>query len=498
MSNIHLVEGLTQDQIKQARKRVGEAWRQGQNPAVEDLAGARGLAVAEREHSIFSDAWVPLAVIFLVGGFFIGRNIPCMTLGSLLLLIVAAGRWWRDRSLIGVVYGRAFDHTHVFPGEMIEMTLTVINDKPLPLTWLQFQDPISGPVRVMSDYAPPIDSLERFSFFTSFSMRAREVQERRVQLLFHKRGFYQVGPVSYRAGDLFTLFTKEEDYNHTNTLVVYPQIWPLEALGLPAKEPFGDLRIRRSLFTDPIRTLGIRDYHPQDRFRDIHWKATARRGSLQTKVYDPSTGLTAAIFLNTATTEKYWMGHEPELLERLIAVAASIASYGAEQGWAVGLFANGAVPRSDQPIKVQPGRSPDQLMHVLEALAAITGYATGTIERLLQTESPRLPWVATFILVSGTVTPEIAVTLTRLREAGRRVVLISLAEEPPPPELKSIITYHIPADLPAFQPIRPADSMAAAALQAVSMAQLESEQDLGVRLKRTGRRNNSRRDGRAR
>jgi hypothetical protein len=66
-------------------------------------------------------------------------------------------------------------------------------------------------------------------------------------------------------------------------------------------------------------------------------------------------------------------------------------------------------------------------------------------------ESPRLPWAATLVVVTAVVTDEIMVALLRLKEAGRRVVLISLAEEPPPMNLGNILTYHIPASTPAFQ-----------------------------------------------
>jgi uncharacterized protein (DUF58 family) len=230
----------------------------------------------------------------------------------------------------------------------------------------------------------------------------------------------------------------------------------LAELGLPPKEPFGEVKVRHSLFTDPIRTRGIRDYNPQDRFRDVHWKATARRGQLQTKIYDPSTGMTMAVFLNVATFTRHWMGFDPELLERAISVAASIANYGVQQGWGVGVYANGAVPNSDQSIRVPPGRSPEQLGNVLEALAAVTEFATGSIEMMLLRESTQLPWISTIVLVSAVVTQDILVALLRLREAGRRVVLLALGDEPPPnlgpgQRLDSILIYHIPSTTPAFQ-----------------------------------------------
>ncbi|MFN2187552.1 MAG: DUF58 domain-containing protein, partial [Candidatus Promineifilaceae bacterium] len=284
----------------------------------------------------------------------------------------------------------------------------------------------------------------------------------------------------FLSGDIFTLFTIEREHNYHDTLVVYPQVWPLEALELPAKELFGEFKVQRSLFTDPIKTQGIRDYQPQDRFRDVHWKATARRNELQTKVYDPTTGINVVAFLNVATFPKHWMGFEPKLLERAVSVTASIASYAAEQKWGVGVFANGSIPGSDQPIKVPPGRSPDQLIKILEALAAVTEFATGSIELLMHRESPRLPWAATLVLITAVVTEEMLVSLIRLNKAGRQIALISLSDEPPPSDLGRIRIYHIPSTVRAFQQPMMGDGSTEAALGSVPSPEpvvLEFEED---------------------
>jgi uncharacterized protein (DUF58 family) len=177
--------------------------------------------------------------------------------------------------------------------------------------------------------------------------------------------------------------------------------------------------------------------------------------------------MTLAVFLNVATFPRHWMGYDPELLERAISVAGSIASYAAEKKWGIGLYANGSVPGSDQPIRVPPGRAPDQLNHVLEALAAVTEFATGSIERLMSRESPRLPWAATLVLVTAVVTGEMCVGLVRLKKAGRRVVLISLADEAPPLALRGLLSYHIPSTAPAFQARQPGRTPTEAALRAI-------------------------------
>lgn len=452
-----VVNDTTREARKRARQRLMAAALTGQPADAADLAKARGLVLRERENSIFSDAWIPLALLFLIVGIIADRNAGLISLGLALLIIVAVSTVWKNLSLIGVTYERHFDRTRVFPGEAVEMRVTIQNNKRLPLTWLRFRDQLPVP----PDTNDPFYSLSgeltgNYVLESVYSMQSRERVNRTATLRIPVRGFYRIGPVIYESGDIFTLFTREREHKYIDTLIVFPQIWPLVELGLPPKEPFGEVKVRHSLFTDPIRTRGIRDYSPQDRFRDVHWKASARRGSLQTKVYDPSTGMTLAVFLNVATFARHWMGFDPDLLERAISVAASICNYGIQQRWGVGLFVNGAFPNSDQPIRVQPGRSPDQLGNLLEALAAVTEFATGGIETMLLRESPHLPWVSTIIVVTAVVTEEILIALVRLREAGRRVVLLALGDDPPPhipisAKNESIVIYHIPSNVPAFQ-----------------------------------------------
>lgn len=459
----------SQREIKRkARRRLLNAAITGKDFDTADFAKARGLVFKERENSIFSDVWLLLALVFLFIGFVTGRHPAWLALGVVLLLIVGVSTVWKNLSLLGVTYERHFDRTRVFPGEPVTMSIVVNNHKALPLTWLQFQDelPISPHLRdEITQLATEMSG--KYQLHHTFSLSGREKVQRQTTLVFPTRGYYKLGPVTYKSGDVFTLFTTERQHQYIDTLVVYPQIWPLEELGLPAKKPFGEVKTQHNLFTDPIKTQGIRDYQPQDRFRDVHWKATARRGHLQTKIYDPSVGMTLAVFLNVATFPKHWMGFDPLLLERAVSVAASVGNYGLQQKWEVGIYANGSVPNSDQPIRVPPGRSPDQLSHILEGMAVVTEFATGSIEGMIMRESPRLPWAATVVLVTAVVTDEIMVVLVRLQEAGRCIVLISLAAEPPPTNLGNILTYHIPSNAPAFAAGQHSHTATEAALHAI-------------------------------
>jgi hypothetical protein len=150
------------------------------------------------------------------------------------------------------------------------------------------------------------------------------------------------------------------------------------------------------------------------------------------------------IFLNVATLIRHWHGYIPELQERAISVAGSLAALASEERMPVGLIANGALPNSDQALRVLPGRSPSQLMHILELLAAVTPFATQPIEELLVEQAPHLPWGATVVVVTAIAHEDLLATLLDLAAAGRRVVLVTLAEEPPTQLMGSVIVYHLP------------------------------------------------------
>jgi uncharacterized protein (DUF58 family) len=239
-------------------------------------------------------------------------------------------------------------------------------------------------------------------------------------------------------------------------------------LALPIKDPFGEQKAYRRLIEDPLRTIGVRDHRPEDGMRRIHWKATAHKGDLQVRVYEPTATLNLVILLNVTTFEHHWQGVLPELFERTVSVAGSVATWAIGEKYKVGLVANGCLARSDQPARVPPGRSPEQLAAILEMLAGVTCFPIASVERVLRRESPRLPWGATLVVVTAIVTDLLAEALVNLRDAGRQLALISLEEVPPPP-LQGIVTYHLPSSLPTFQRSSDTSYDATEALQAAGL-----------------------------
>ncbi|MBL7183438.1 MAG: DUF58 domain-containing protein [Anaerolineae bacterium] len=409
------------------------------------------ITIDHSKETQFSEAWVALAIMLTVVGL-VFRLKGLMTVAALLLTIVPIAWLWNKYTLRGLHYERLLSERRAFPDETLELTLRVSNWKLLPVGWLQIEDQFPLGVPLLDEELLTSQSSNVGHLVTAFSLRWYQRVSRRYRLHCPRRGFYRFGPAHLKSGDLFGLFSQEGWQKKDDWLIVYPKVVPITELGLLSKEPFGETKARQRIFEDPMRAIGVRDHQPGDSFKHIHWKATARQQRLQTRVYEPTTSYNLIVFLNVATFPKHWQGTDPALLEKAISVAASIASYGVEQRYIVGVIANGSVPHSDQSIKVLPSRDPKQLASILEALAAVTSFATSSIEDLLMTESPKLPWGATLVIVTAIVSEELAATLLRLRDVGRRLVLISLDQEPPGQELEGILSYHLPGVEIDFRP----------------------------------------------
>lgn len=367
---------------------------------------------------MFQQATITGLVVILLLAVALGQ--PGLALMCALLLAAAAvAGLWSRWALARVGYERQLSQARAFPDDELELTIRITNRKPLPLADLKVFDRIPT-------------GLTTNATVTYSGSRQTQLLQRRTSLRWYEsvvwryslrptaRGAYRLGPVQLRSGDPFGLYNADEERATFTSLLVYPRLLPLQQLGLPARNPIGDTRAP-SLLRDPMRTIGVRDYAPADPLKDVHWAATARTGSLQTRVYEPTTSRTLAIFLDLDTFEYYYEGIDPALVERMISATATLARAGLEAGYAVGLYANGAPAEYEHLARLPAGRSPAQLATIMETLARLTAYSVTTMARLLLLNAPELRPGTTVLLVGSVAGEQLQAALLRMRELGHQV-----------------------------------------------------------------------------
>lgn len=382
-----------------------------------------------------------LVVLFLVAALL--QVDFLFSIGYLLVIALVLTRLWTRYGAAHIEVARRLT-LRAFPGEDVTVEMRVTNSGRLPLVWVDVKDSFPA------DLASPPFCRE------VMSLAPRETKRVRYVLTCRRRGAYRLGPFSVSTGDGLGLHPAIQVYippaahKEDETLIVYPEVTPLEHLGLPARSPLAALPMRASFVEDPARVLGVQDYRAGDSLRRMHWTASARAGRWLIKRYEPVIARDTLVALDL-TAESYERRYRFDTAEMAIRVAASIASHVVvREGLAAGLSVLGW----DSPTETQygfslpPRRERAHLMALLEVLARVdvvdddhdaakaaadagvpspanAGEGTGgRFAQFLRQETAALPWGTTVAVVSGTATPALLDTLGHLRQRGLAVVLI--------------------------------------------------------------------------
>lgn len=368
---------------------------------------------------------------------------PMLFLLSMLVVLVAgASAVWERYCLAGVTYVRRFGAQRLFCGEETDLWVEIVNAKPLPLAWLKTEDEFPNELTIHKAKHKPSGQPHRRLLTNLLSVRWYERVRRHYRMTADRRGVFDFGPAAVSSGDIFGFRTRRQEIDHRHTVLVYPKVAPMDRLDLRAARPLGDFGAQRRIADDPLRLAGTREYQPGDSVRHIHWKATARSGSLQTKLFDPSASHQVVICLNNQTLERAYGGVIVDQLETAIVAAASIAHAALEARHPVGLVSNGTLRHTAGLAELSASRRSDQAMHILEMLAQITYFTATPFEQLLRAEASQFPYGATLIVVTTFVTEAILTELLTLRSAGHPVAIVIVA----PRQSAS----DIPVELPAY------------------------------------------------
>ena len=246
-----------------------------------------------------------------------------------------------------------------------------------------------------------------------------------------------------------------------------PKVLPLPKYDFASQRPIGEINSAQRLFEDPTRNAGVRPYQYGDPLQRVHWRATARTGELQCRIFEATT-LAGASILVDFHRAGYSARGEPFRSELAITTACSLAYAVAMLNQQLGFASNGrdaadlyrydiatqsggddttpgfetreaakrdgaADEESERlnPVVVETRRGIEQFQRVREALARLELTDGLTFAQLVLEVTPRLPRDATVLAILPDVSIETSTTLGNLKRQGFAVtaLLIGLDEE---------------------------------------------------------------------
>ncbi len=384
--------------------------------------------------------WWSVLVILLILALIFRRG-ALAVFSFILLMATLASELWARYSLSNVTYRRVLGGTHISHGDETTLTLEFTNAKPLPLAWLLVRDRYPRNVNLLTDAVQSGVTGQSEFLLTMVALRWYERLRRTHRLRGDHRGVYQFGPAQLSSGDVFGFRRQFRDDDDVERLTVFPKVVPVAEFGLPADRPMGEWTARRKVMEDPLRFAMVREYVPGDNPRYIHWKATARTGALQTKVFEPSDTLAITLAVDVRTRARAYE-YVPEFLEYVISAAASLAVHALGERYMVGLAANGLGEGGKMWMQIRPGRHSHQATQILSTLAALEPFRGLPFEEMIYQLQPSLPFGSTLVAVTAVPTEGLFEALLALERLGHRALLLTVGdEEPDVPEL--LASYHL-------------------------------------------------------
>ena len=285
-------------------------------------------------------AWYLLALVLFILSLIIQQ--PLIFLAAIFSLVLGiVPEYWHHHVLRHLVVRQQINPEHLFFGEEVVLSVSIENQKLLPVSWLRFENAITPILTILAKPGTQRETISQIEFMSVLWSFQRLT--RRYRMRCFSRGSYTIGPAILRSTDPLGWLECEITIPLHAAFLVYPLLAPPEAFGLPSLHPFGEDATSRRLLEDPVKVIGVRDYQLGDDPRRIHWKATARAGSLRSKIYDYSNQRRILLLLDTWNHSKAWMGFDREMQEMTISGAASLAVWGLEEGYMVGLLTNCAM-----------------------------------------------------------------------------------------------------------------------------------------------------------
>ncbi len=378
------------------------------------------------------------------GGFFL---YAAVAVGGLLALTTAL----TTIAVLELAVRRRLSSTEVEHGGVIDAWLELENHKDFPAFGLLWRDQIEPGLDVEG------------STCRAGTLQGGEKARLAYRLHSTRRGLFRIGPAVVEAGGPFGLVRRFLVGSEVGFITVYPRSvdigrgWPL------GHRPIHEVPRRRSLFEDPSRFQGIREYRRGDSLRRVHWRATARSGKLQVKLFEPAVleGLLLAVDMgaaaHAAAVSEGAGGERPpdagELEELTVTAAASLAELVLAGGQSAGLVSNGtdAAERYPEdwsggtfrrledvaeasgrrrkvtayrPLEVAPAKGRWQRQRLRTALARLVLADGLPLPQLLGAELPRLPRSLVLMVVTPLLSPELTAAVASLRRCGIEVGVV--------------------------------------------------------------------------
>jgi len=349
---------------------------------------------------------------------------------GILLAIWLERKIYAPENIRGISYQLEMEPIRVEEGGSLTVKETITNKGLLPFPMISTEIQVPEELELMETDALTSKGHRMINRKSSLIWFQRVI--RKYPFIAKRRGVHQVRLTGFRYADALLLdhhSLSTEGLEGLCTLVVYPRIYALHHILSIPLSLFGDTFVHRWILEDYFFPSGTRDYQPGDNIRFIDWKKSAKYQALQTRTYDYTNSNELSIIINLQTSDSIWIGSDVELAEEIIRVAASMAHAASQEGFQIGLFANGGCIGYRGQVLVLPAQLYQGMDQLYECLARLVNFHSQSLPRFLENHSEYFDGDENVVLITGYMNDEIERSLHGLKARVKNFRILALGQE---------------------------------------------------------------------
>jgi uncharacterized protein (DUF58 family) len=346
--------------------------------------------------------------------------------GTLSLLLVSL--WWCKHALKGIKVDVNFTKQRLFPGDCSTVKITVASKRSFLSSAIKLTLNTSRDIEI--EGFSLVENRTSDSFWTkNLSVKAGKTIQYEYKINSDKRGVFYIYDLFIEIKDPTGLGKIIATKRVKSEMIVYPSMSDSLPPNINLRGLEGNHQVRRLIHDDSSFFIGSRGYKAGDPLNRVDWKATARVGKLHTKQFAYTSQKQLILIGNLRTQEKWALGHDKEVIERIISVTAGLMKWCSSQGYSYEWMFNIRNPYTKQLYIHRSESDRKSFVHNLEQLARLKSYTMIDFQDVFAHLRSHAYENLVFIVITNFVSQEMKSEWKRQLELENQIWIVDPSEE---------------------------------------------------------------------
>jgi uncharacterized protein (DUF58 family) len=349
-----------------------------------------------------------------------------LSCGALSLLLVSL--WWCKHALKGIKVDVNFTKQRLFPGDFSTVKITVASKKSFLSSSIKLTLNTSRGINL--EGFSLIENRTSDSFWTkTLGVKAGKTLQYEYKVHSDKRGAFYIYDLYIEIKDPTGLGKIIATKRAKSEMIVYPSMINTKPPSINVRGLEGNHQVRRFIHDDSSFFIGSRGYIAGDPLNRVDWMATARAGKLHTKQFAYTSQKQLILIGNLRTQEKWALGRDEEVMERIISVTAGLMKWCSSQGYSYEWMFNIRNPYSRQLYIHKSESDRKSFVHNLEQLARLKSYTMVNFQDVFAYLRDHAYENLVFIVITNFVSQEMKAEWNRQMHLGNQIWIVDPSNE---------------------------------------------------------------------